>query len=142
MKKLNISLNNFKKKDFNTILLIFILFVILLKNTDFFKNSYYIVNKDHDLRLQENAYDFCDQTGSGYVLKIKKKFKLKGIPQIKNFHTSPNQYWIFQNYSKFDKDKLIVLFNIDEKGSFRFDYSNYKILDSYKNDCLFLEKND
>ena len=96
------------------ILLRLVTFIIILVSKLYRSKHQYKVLKYHlapycDLRLQENAYDFCHQTGSGYVLKIKEKFKLKGIPQIKNFHTSPNQYWIFQNYSKFDKDKLSLL---------------------------------
>ena len=98
MKNLNTKLKSFNKKNIPTLLLIFALLVILLKNTNFFENSYYIINKNYDLRLQQNAYDFCQNTGSGYVFKIKNKFKLKKIPQIKNYNTSPNQYWIFHNY--------------------------------------------
>ncbi|MDB9746605.1 hypothetical protein OAB07_00855 [Candidatus Pelagibacter sp.] len=112
----------------------------MLKNTDFFKNSYYIVNKNYDLRLQQNAYDFCEDFGSGFIFKIKDKFKLKKIPQIKNYNTSPDQNWIFENYEEFDNEKLIVLFNLEENGSSKIDYSQYKILDNYKNNCLFLEK--
>ena len=141
MKNLNTKLKSFiKKKNFLTLLLLFVLLVILLKNTDFFKNSYYIVNKNYDLRLQQNAYGFCKDFGSGYVFKIKDKFKLTKIPQIKNYHTAPNQYWIFENYKEFDSEKLLVLFNLEENGSSKIDFSQYKILDNYKNDCLFLEK--
>jgi len=128
------------KKNFQTFLLIFALMAILLKNTDFFKNSYYIVNKNYDLRLQQNAYDFCENSGTGFIFKIKNKYKLTKIPQIKNYKISPKQDWIFQNYEEFDNKHLIVLFNLDENGSSRIDYSKYKVIDSYKNDCLFLEK--
>ena len=140
MKNLNTKLKSFNKKNIPTLLLMFALLVILLKNTNFFENSYYIVNKNYDLRLQQNAYDFCQNTGSGYVFKIKNKFKLKKIPQIKNYNTSPNQYWIFQNYKEFDDEKLIVLLNLSKNGLSQIDYSQYKILDNYKNNCLFLEK--
>lgn len=143
MKKLNIKLKTFKKKkNIKIILLISILLIILLKNTDFFKSSYYVLNKDYELRLQENAYDFCNQTGTGYVFKIKNKFNLKKTPLIKNFNTAPSQYWVFKNFKKFDKEKLIILFNTDENGKSRFDFSDYEILDNYKNNCLFLKKND
>ncbi len=141
MKKLNFKIRDIiNKNNFQIFFFIFVLLVILLKNTDFFKNSYYIVNKDYDLRLQQNAYDFCSKYGSGYILKIKNKFNLKKIPHIKNFHPSPNQQWIFLNYEEFDNDKLIVLFNLKDNGSSKYALDQYKILDSYKNDCLFLEK--
>ena len=114
--------------------------VILLKNTDFFKNSYYIVNKNYDLRLQQNAYDFCENSGTGFIFKIKNKYKLTKIPQIKNYNTSPKQDWIFQNYSELNYKNLIVLFNLDQNGYSKIDLNKYKIIENYKNDCLFLEK--
>lgn len=128
-----------KKKNFFTFLLIFVLVITLIKNTDFFKNSYFIVNKNYDLRLQ-NAYDFCEDTGSGYIFEIKNKFRLTKIPQIKNYGTTLNLNWIFQNYKEFDNKKLILLFNLKKDGSPKINYNKYKILDNYKNDCLFLEK--
>ena len=141
MKNLNTKLKSFiKKTKFQTLFLLLVFTLILLKNTDFFKNSYHIVNKNYNLRLQQNAYDFCEDSGSGFIFKIKDKFELKKIPQIENYHRSPNQNWIFENYNEFDNQKLILLFNLNENGSSKFDYSQYKILDNYKNDCLFLEK--
>ena len=141
MKKIITQLKKFNKKtNFKTFFLIFVLLVILLKNIDFFKSSYFIIKKNYDLRLQQNAYDFCDEFGSGYIFKIKNDFKINKIPKIKNFHTSPKQYWIFQNFKEFDEKKLIVLFNLDKNGVSKIDLNNYKILDNYKNDCLFLEK--
>ena len=141
MKNLNTQLKSFiKKTEFQTFFLLLALLLILLKNTDFFRNSYQIVNKNYNLRQQQNAYDFCEDSGSGFIFKIKDKFKLKKIPRIKNYHTSPSQYWIFENYNEFDNKKLILLFNLKENGSSKFDYTQYKILDNYKNDCLFLEK--
>tara|TARA_B100000902_G_C27187201_1_gene851978 strand:- start:660 stop:1088 length:429 start_codon:yes stop_codon:yes gene_type:complete len=128
------------KKNFQIFLLIFALIVILLKNTDFFKNSYYIVNKNYDLRLQQNAYDFCENSGTGFIFKIKNKYKLTKIPQIKNYNTSPKQDWIFQNYGELNYKNLIVLFNLDQNGYSKIDLNKYKIIENYKNDCLFLEK--
>ena len=98
MKKLNLKLKIFIKKNIKNILLISILLVILLKNTDFFKSSYYVLNKNYELRLQENAYDFCNQTGTGYIFKIKNEFNLKETPLIKNFKIAPSQYWVFKNF--------------------------------------------
>lgn len=141
MKNLNTKLKSFiKKTKFQTLFLLLVFTLILQKNTDFFKNSYHIVNKNYNLRLQQNAYDFCEDSGSGFIFKIKDKFELKKIPQIENYHRSPNQNWIFENYNEFNNQKLILLFNLNENGSSKFDYSQYKIIDNYKNDCLFLEK--
>ena len=123
MKNLNTKLKSFiKKTKFQTLFLLLVFTLILLKNTDFFKNSYHIVNKNYNLRLQQNAYDFCEDSGSGFIFKIKDKFELKKIPQIENYHRSPNQNWIFENYNGNPKSKWnnkypkLFDFEWDDKG--------------------------
>jgi hypothetical protein len=132
----------FKKKDSSIYILILALLLILLKTTDFFKGSFYIVNENYNYRLENRAYDFCNVSGSGYIFYIKRKYKLKKIPQIINFNAAANQNWIFEDFSEFDNKRLILLFNLKKDGLINFDYSNYKILDNYKNNCLFLENNE
>ena len=140
MKKFITNLRVFKNKNnYLTLVSALILIILLIKTNDFFKNSYLIVNNNYDIRLQK-AYDYCSNTGTGYIFKIKKKFNLTEIPKIKNFGISPNQYWIFQDYKKFDNQKFILLFNLDKDGNKRLNLDEYKILDNFKNDCLFLEK--
>ncbi len=128
---------NFKKIDiFKLILLVLIL--ILCKSTSFFKNFHYTVSKNHNFRLQ-NTYDFCNTTGTGYLIYLKEKFNIERPPFIKNFNRSPNQYWVFKqkNYKIKDKNKLIIL-NKDKK--LKINMSKYKIIDNYKGRCFFLEK--
>ncbi len=130
MKK-KINLNNF---------VILILVVFFIKFTSFFKDVYEISTKDHNLR-QQLAYDYCDYSGEGYIFYIKKKYKLKNSPNIVNFKRTPSQNWIFGNYRQSKKsNKSIVLFNLDKNNNQRFDLKNFKVIDNYKNDCLFVEK--
>ena len=65
LKKINIQL-----------FLIFLLILIFSKQTEFFKNFYDLIYKSHNLRQQE-ANDFCNYFGTGYIFYIKKKFNLK-----------------------------------------------------------------
>ena len=128
---------NFKKLDiYKLILLALILF--LCKSTNFFKNFHNIVSKNHNLRLQ-NSYDFCNTTGTGYIIYLKEKFNIEKPPEIRNFNKAPNQYWVFNtiNYKIRDENKLIIL-NTDNK--FKVDIRKYKIIDNYKGRCFFLEK--
>ena len=126
-------------KKFNILFfLILILFFILFKNTDFFKNTYNIINKNHDIR-QQTANDFCGLLGSGYIFYIKEKFKLKKSPIIINSSVrSVKQNWIFpNNYKMVDENKVIII-NLSEK--IKFEFNKYKTLDNFNNRCLFLEK--
>ena len=121
--------------------LIFILFFILFKKTDLFKNTYNIINKSHDIR-QQTANDFCSLFGSGYIFYIKEKFKLKKSPIIINsfneLRRSVKQDWIFpNNYKMVDENKVIII-NFSEK--IQFELNKYKTLDNFNNKCLFLEK--
>ena len=61
---------------------------------------------------------------------------------IKNFHSAPSQRWIFGNVNEIDKNKVIVLFNLDNNGVSKFELDGYKVLDNFNNNCLFLEKDD
>lgn len=130
LKKIKINLNIF---------LILILFLILCKSTDTFRKFYNIAHEDLNIR-QQNAYDFCDYTGNGYIFYIKKKFNIKKTPIIKNNFKVPNQNWIFYNLdNEIDKNKLILLNQTDQK-KIKSNLSKFKIVDSYENRCFFLEK--
>ena len=131
--------NNFKKFDIISFLLI-LLILLICKNTNFFKNFYNIVSKNHNLRLQ-NSYGFCHDTGTGYVIYLKEKFNIEKPPVIRNFNKAPPQYWVFNriNFKIRDENKLIIL---NKDNRFKVDIRKYKIIDNYKDRCFFLEKND
>ena len=129
-KKIKINLNFY---------LILILFLILCKSTDAFRKSYYIVYEDINIR-QQNAYDFCDYTGNGYVFYIKKKYNITKTPIIKNYFRVPNQNWIFNNlYNDIDKTKIILLNQTDEI-QIKASIGEFRVIDSFQNRCFFLEK--
>ncbi len=137
-------------KELRTIFLIFFLIFILIKNNNFFKNSFKLIYTNYELRLQSTAYGFCEisghqyskNLGTGYIFFIKDKFDLKKIPIIRDFNISPNQRWIFQDYDEINENKIIILNNLDNDGNPKFKFDKYKILHNHKNNCLFLEKND
>jgi len=125
------------KKNYTSFFLILVLILIIGKNTDFFKNFYNVGSKSYDQR-QQDANNFCDLFGTGYVFYIKKKFNLKKSPVIKN--SAVEQYWIFSNaYKILDKNKLIILNN---KKKISNNFSEFKVVDNFQNRCLYLVKND
>lgn len=117
--------------------LIVIFCIVLSLNTNFFKNLYDINHENHDQR-QQKLNDFCEIFGTGYIYYIKKKFNLIKSPEIVNFTRSPSQHWIFNtNYKKIDKDKLIIL---NKPQNEEFNFSNYIILNNYRNRCFYMER--
>ena len=139
-----------KSEKLQSILFVFIFIFILIKSTNFFKNSFNLLYTNYELRLQGTAYGFCENpgnnysenSGAGYIFYIKDKFNLKKIPNILNFNIAPNQRWIFQGLNEKNENRLIVLHNIDKNGEPKFKLNGYKVLHNHKNICLFLEKND
>ena len=137
--------NLFIKKNLFTkdYIILILLFVIFTLSIDLFRKSYFVISLDHDSRQSKFAYDYCEGTGTGYIFYIKKKFNLKKMPIIINYggnKASPPQSWMFNTNHVQDKNKLIILFNLDKNNQFRFDFNNYNIEDNHKNDCLYLTK--
>tara|TARA_B110000259_G_C13985077_1_gene390117 strand:+ start:317 stop:742 length:426 start_codon:yes stop_codon:yes gene_type:complete len=123
------------KKEF-LVLLIFLIFALKL---NFFKNTYFTFVENYSQRLIK-AYDFCEETGVGYIELLKQNYKFSKVPKIVSFHKLPDVYWLFNKNKYEDQKKIIVLFNNTANREIRFNFKNYKILDNFKNDCLLVEK--
>ena len=106
-------------------IILIIFFIILLNNLNFFKNFYFLVNKDFSTRLNK-AYDFCGNESVGFLFYIKKKYEIKQSIPIKNYKISPDPSWIFYNgaKSKLDKSKLILL-NYENESKMQFEKIGY-----------------
>ena len=78
--------------------------------------------------------------------KIKNKYFIDKNIQSINFDNYPRSSSVFFyniNYN-FDENKIILLnYNSDDPSNrnyFNKNFSNYRILDNYKNKCLLIEK--
>jgi len=112
---------NFKKKNIKfEFLLILVLLLIIIKDFNFFKNTYMISQKNLNERYEKIAFDFCQNNSSGYIFYIKKKFALKEKPLIINYNIEPQQNWIFHkdNINKMSND--IILLNYVNNISYNF----------------------
>ena len=127
--------NNFKIRE---LLILLFLLILLVDKVDFFKKVYLVNNQNYENRIVNIAYDYCSETGTGYLFNLKKKFKFQSIPKIINSGNIPNQKWIFPKLNKVD-EKILVLISHDEDN---FDLSKYEILDNYNNKCFLLKQND
>ena len=71
-------------------LLILILILILSKNLELFKKTYVIWNTNVFER-QQAAYDFCEDSGTGYIIYLKKRFNINSLPIIRNNYRTPDK---------------------------------------------------
>ena len=133
-----------KEKKFFFIIL-GLIFVLLVK-LEFFKNSYFLINKSFNERFI-TAYEkdyfsgFCSKESHGYIKYIKNKFQLKKSPKIVNFSEERVKlpYWIFYKNKKKINENELILVNLKSKNNFNFD--NYIIKDNFNNSCFYLIKN-
>jgi hypothetical protein len=123
-------------------LLILILILILSKNLELFKKTYVIWNTNVFER-QQAAYDFCEDSGTGYIIYLKKKFNINSLPIIRNNYRTPDKSWIFGSYKNtgYDKNKIILI-NYNQSKLDKFEEMKFKVLDNYKDKCFYLIKND
>ena len=68
-------------------IILIILFIILLNHFNFFKNFYFLVNRDFSTRLN-NVYQYCNNESVGFLFYIKKKYEIKQNIPIKNYKIS------------------------------------------------------
>lgn len=132
-----------KIKNFNFFLVNIFVIIMLVFAFDFPKNLYNILLHNYDER-RLNIYGYCDKL-FGYLEKINNLYKKKNINSF-NFDDYPKSSSVFFyniNYP-FDDNKLIILnYNSDnplQQKYFLDNFSNYRILDNYKNRCFLLEK--
>ena len=133
------------KKNTVNIFILLALSLILLKNLETFKETYFILTKDYNQRFK-NSYEkdqfsgYCSKEAHGYVHHIKTKYKYKNTPVIINLEQKKFKlpYWIFYNkYQEIDDNKLILLnYDISKKNLIK----NFTIIENYNNKCLYLEK--
>ena len=108
-----------KITDINVIIIL-VLFVILFKNLNFFKNGYLLLTKTINERQQKYAYDFCKNNSSGYIFYIKNKFNLQKKPLIINYHIEPPQDWIFKKDNINENSDKIILLNYKINKTYNF----------------------
>jgi hypothetical protein len=102
------------------VLLLFLLIFILTKYSNFFKNTYIILQESLNERYEKIAFDFCKKNSSGYIFYIKKKFALKEKPLIINYNIEPEQNWIFHKDNIYKISNDIILLNYVDTTSYNF----------------------
>ena len=94
--------NNTKKLKF----ILFCLLIILLLINNFFKNFKNLYLNNYEKRI-DKVYGFCEGESIGYLIYLKKNFKLDNNPKIINYQHTPKVNWAIFNPRKI-KSRLWV----------------------------------
>jgi len=142
-----------KKKAINSInsnIFIYLIFLLIIavvfKNHKTFYSIYKISTSDYSERISKNYEKifysgFCENQSHGYLFYIKEKFKHEHVPDIINFDQEKKiPYWVFGKINYKKSDKYLVLLNHNPKQNDQVNFSNYEIIDNYKDSCYFLAK--
>ena len=99
----------FKKNP--KILISIILLIIFSINTNFFKNISEIIQyKFHDRVIAK--YPYCGDESVGYLIHLKKKYKINDNPKIINYiHTPPVNWSIINTKEIIGNSKKLILLN-------------------------------
>jgi hypothetical protein len=134
-----------KIKDNNFFYINIIVVVFFVFAMDLPRNLYNLLLHKYANRIY-SIYGVCEKESYGYLEKIVNQYATKTNINSYNFEDYPKSSTVFfykKNY-KFDNNKLIILNydseNINHKKIFLEKFSNYKILDNYKNKCFLIEK--
>ena len=106
---------NLKKNSHTLILLILI--IIFSINTNLHRNLYEIISHKFDNRITK-TYGYCNGESIGYLLSIKKKYKINDNPEIINYIHTPGVNWAIINTKKINrKSNKIILLNYPGSNS-------------------------
>ena len=140
-KKLNI----FNQNIFIYLVFLFLI-VILFKNTQIFYSVFKISKSNYSERMSKNYENvfysgFCQKQSHGYLIYIRENFEYEDVPKIINFQTDKKiPYWIFQKTNYKQSDKYLILLNYNSPKNDKIDFSQYRVLDNYKDSCFYLSK--
>lgn len=134
----------FDNKNIMGFSLIILVFFVFLQEFEIFRNTYYLINKNHDERASD-AYEktffsgYCEGSSHGYLFYIKNKYSGKfsknKIPRIINNFNGKKEYWIFLNINAKINDQQMIILNNQNN----FDVNEFNIIDK-SNNCFFVEK--
>ena len=99
-------------RNYNRLLLVLILLLFLNQYTNFFKNLRNIYLNSYESRIS-SIYGFCGGNSLGFLLYIKKKYKLENYPEVINYKIFPSSRWVMdldgKSKSKKNSSYLVLL---------------------------------
>jgi hypothetical protein len=136
-----------KKKSKSKYLSFVFTFIILLaiaKQSDFFKNFYFITKLSYKERLLKQ-YNFCGYESLGFLNYLKEKYNFDRKVKIINFGNSPDPSWFYSDLQdSVDNEKIIILSYGRNRERFSslynaYDLRKYRVIENIES-CYFLKK--
>ena len=89
---------------------LFVLIIIFVLKSNFFKNLTNILKFDESKRI-EKIYGFCDGESIGYLKYLKKRYNFKTNPRIINYVHTPSTKWsiYITDMKENDENQMIIL---------------------------------
>jgi hypothetical protein len=92
------------------IIIITLLILIFFDNTNLFKNTVKLIQKNYETRIVE-TYGFCGGESIGFLKYLKNKYKFNDNPKIINYEHTPQVNWSITNtanINKVAKEKILL----------------------------------
>ena len=134
-----------KKKDINLSIINIFFIIVIVYSLNLPLNIYNILLHNYQERLS-SIYGFCEKESYGFMKKINDKYSTKYNIESFNFDNYPSSSsaFFYKIDRKFNQNQIIILnynsLNLNQKKYFEKNFSNYRILENYKNKCIFIEK--
>ncbi len=142
----NVKIKKNSNKIYFDFAVIFLVALITLQQTDFFRNSYFLMKRNYEERLIR-SYEYCGKESIGFLAHMKKKYNITYKVPILNFDTSPNSSWYYSSLKYAETNKVIFLNydlynrnlykNINDEFSYYLE--SYNVIHQFRN-CYLLEK--
>lgn len=123
------------KKNISSIFIIFLLLAFFFKQTNFYRNSYELINIKYEDRLIK-VDGYCNKAGIGYINYIKKKYNIKKKIELISSDKEPELWMVYDtNYNSGEATNFIVI-NLMELNN-KIDLEQFNIIDNFQ-DCYYL----
>jgi hypothetical protein len=132
------------KNQYFSFILVFIILLIIVKQTFFFRNAYFVTKFNYKERLLKQ-YEFCGYESLGFLNYVRNKYNLSEKIPIINFGNSPNPSWFYSDLKSNSDNKRVVILNYGRNQNIFRDLYNdyslqkYKILEKIES-CYYLIK--
>ena len=138
------TIKNKNKNQYLSFIIVFIILLAIIKQTEFFKNFYYTAKLSYKERLLKQ-YNFCGYESLGFLNYLREKYNFDKKIKIVNFGNSPDPSWFYSDLDNPASDQKVILLSYG-KNRQRFshlydvyDLRKYRVIENIES-CYFVVK--
>ena len=138
------TIKNKNKNQYLSFIIVFIILLAIIKQTEFFKNFYYTAKLSYKERLLKQ-YNFCGYESLGFLNYLREKYNFDNKIKIVNFGNSPDPSWFYSDLDNPASDQKVILLSYG-KNRQRFshlydvyDLRKYRVIENIES-CYFVVK--